>query len=269
VSAPPDGETSLTAATVTPPALERRFKTNDDRLAGLERRLALIISDRALALRAITHKSYCNEHKDESLEDNERLEFLGDAVVDLAIGHRLMDRFPKANEGELSKLRALIVNEEGLGRIGRALSLGDVLLLGRGEELTGGRDKTSLIADALEAVIGALFLSDGMPAVMGFIDRVFAEALEGVAEGRQGQDHKSVLQETSQSLFKASPRYRVVGETGPDHEKIFEVEVSIGAEIFARSTGRSKKEAEQAAAKDTLQVLSTRAVDPAAADGPA
>ncbi|MDP3503111.1 MAG: ribonuclease III [Myxococcales bacterium] len=254
---------------VVPPALSKRFKTNDERLLGLEQRIALTITDRSLALRAITHKSYCNEHKDEPLEDNERLEYLGDAVVDLAIGHRLMDRFPKANEGELSKLRALIVNEEGLGRIGRALSLGDVLLLGRGEELTGGRDKTSLVADTLEAVIGALFLSDGMPAVMGFIDRVFAEALEGVAEGRQGQDNKSVLQETSQSLYKASPRYRVVGETGPDHEKIFEVEVSIGAEILARSTGRSKKEAEQAAAKDALQALSTRTVTPAPADGTA
>lgn len=243
-------------------ALERRFKTNDERLAGLEQRLGLTISDKTLALRAITHKSWCNEHKDEPLEDNERLEFLGDAVVDLAIGHRLMERFPKADEGELSKLRALIVNEEGLGRIGRALCLGDVLLLGKGEELTGGRDKTSLIADALEAVIGALYLSDGMPAVMPLIDRVFAEALEGVAEGRQGQDYKSLLQEEGQSLFKASPRYRVVGETGPDHEKIFEVEVSIGAEVFARSTGRSKKEAEQAAAKDTLHLLSTRVAAP-------
>jgi len=237
----------------------RRFKTDADRVAALEARTALVFSDKALALRAVTHKSYCNEHKDAPLEDNERLEFLGDAVVDLAIGHRLMERFTRATEGELSKLRALIVNEEGLGRIGRALALGDVLVLGKGEELTGGRDKTSLIADAFEAVIGALYLSDGMPAVMRFVDRVFAEALEGVAEGRQGQDHKSLLQESAQSRFKASPRYRVVGESGPDHEKIFEVEVSIAAEVFARSSGRSKKEAEQAAAKDTLLELQRRA----------
>lgn len=242
--------------------LATRFKTNEERIAGLEQRLAYIFEDKALALCAITHKSYCNEHKELPLEDNERLEYLGDAVVDLAIGHRLMERFPKADEGELSKLRALIVNEEGLGRIGRALGLGDVLLLGRGEELTGGRDKTSLIADALEAVIGALYLSSGMGAVMPFVDRVFAEALDGVAEGRQGQDYKSLLQEEGQSLFKASPRYRVVGETGPDHEKIFEVEVSIGAEVFARSTGRSKKEAEQAAARDTLHLLAQRSQTP-------
>jgi ribonuclease III len=260
VSAPPDSETPVATRFESPQPHEKRFKTNDERLLGLERRLSVTLTDRALALRAITHKSYCNEHKDEPLEDNERLEYLGDAVVDLAIGHRLMERFPKANEGELSKLRALIVNEEGLGRIGRSLGLGEVLLLGRGEELTGGRDKTSVVADALEAVVGALYLSDGMPAAMGFVDRVFAEALAGVAEGRQGQDHKSVLQEMSQSLFKSSPRYRVVSEAGPDHEKIFEVEVSIGVEVFARSTGRSKKEAEQAAAKDTLRLLSTRSV---------
>jgi len=236
--------------------------TPEERLTSLEQRLGLSFTVKDLALTAVTHKSYCNEHKDLPLEDNERLEYLGDAVVDLAIGHRLMERFPKANEGELSKLRALIVNEEGLGRLARALGVGEVLLLGRGEELTGGRDKVSLLADAFEAIIGALYLSDGMTAVMHFIDRVFAEALDGVAVGRQGQDYKSLLQEEGQSLFKVSPRYRVVGETGPDHEKIFEVEVSIGPETFARSTGRSKKEAEQAAAKDTLSILATRRAAP-------
>lgn len=249
----------MSESAVTPAALERRFKTPEERLAGIEQRLLVRFGQPQLALRAVTHKSWCNEHKEEPQEDNERLEYLGDAVVDLAIGHRLMERFPRANEGELSKLRALIVNEEGLGRIARVLCVGDVLLLGKGEELTGGRDKTSLLADALEALIGALYLSEGMPAVMGFIDRVFADALEGVAEGRQGQDYKSLLQEGAQSQFKASPRYRVVAERGPDHEKIFEVEVSIGPETFARSTGRSKKEAEQAAARDALSILSARA----------
>lgn len=236
---------------------ERRAKANEARVSTIEARLAVTFTDKALALRAVTHKSYCNEHKELQLEDNERLEFLGDAVVDLAIGHQLMQRFPVAAEGELSKLRALIVNEEGLGRIGRALKVGEVLLLGKGEELTGGRDKISLIADATEALIGALYLSDGMAAVMPVIERVFAEALAGVADGKQGQDYKSLLQEGAQSQFKASPRYRVVGETGPDHEKIFEVEVAIGTETLARSTGRSKKEAEQAAAKDALGRLAS------------
>ena len=228
-----------------------------DRIAALEARLLTDFSDKVLALAALTHKSYCNEHKDDSCTDNERLEFLGDAVIDLAIGHRLMDRFPGADEGELTKLRALIVNEEGLSRVARSLDLGGLLMLGRGEELTGGRDKSSVLADALEAVIGALYVGNGMPAVLGFVDRFFGEALEGVAKGRQGRDYKSLLQEDAQSRLKAAPKYRVVSETGPDHSKMFEVEVSIGSEVFARSTGRSKKEAEQSAAQKTLELLNT------------
>jgi ribonuclease-3 len=229
-----------------------------ERLALLEARTKQSFADVKQALIALTHKSYCNEHKDEPIEDNERLEFLGDAVVDLAIGQRLMERFPRADEGELSKLRALIVNEEGLARVARAIGVGEMLLLGRGEEMTGGRDKNSVLADALEAVIGALYVGNGMATVLTFIDGWFGDALDGVAEGRQGKDHKSLLQEAAQSHFKASPRYRVVGESGPEHEKVFEVEVSIAGELFARSSGRSKKEAEQAAAEKTLVLLETR-----------
>jgi ribonuclease-3 len=230
-----------------------------ERVAELEGRLGLQFLDRLQALTALTHKSYVNEHKTEPTLDNERLEFLGDAVIDLAIGHRLMERFPLAREGELTKLRALIVNEEGLSRVARALDLGELLLLGRGEELTGGRDKSSVLADALEAILGALFVGNGMPAVLDLVDRFFGEALEGVAEGRQGHDYKSLLQEDAQSRLKAAPRYRVVSETGPDHSKIFEVEVSIGPEVFARSSGRSKKEAEQSAAQKTLLLLAAAA----------
>lgn len=226
-----------------------------ERLARLEACARQTFGDSHQALVALTHKSYCNEHKDEQCEDNERLEFLGDAVVDLAVGQRLMERFPRANEGELSKLRALIVNEEGLARVARAVGFGELLLLGRGEALTGGREKNSVLADALEAVIGALYLGNGMPGVLTFIDAFFDDALDGVAEGRQGRDNKSLLQEAAQQRLKASPRYRVVSEAGPEHEKIFEVEVSINGEVFARSTGRSKKEAEQAAAEKTLELL--------------
>jgi ribonuclease-3 len=232
----------------------------DERLAGLEARLLLSFSDRSVALCALTHKSYCNEHRDEPCFDNERLEFLGDAVVDLAISTRLMERFPNASEGELSKLRALIVNEEALAKIARIVGLGDLLLLGRGEELTGGREKSSVLADALEAVIGAIYKSEGMTRVMELIDRLFSVVLDGVADGRSGQDHKTLLQEDVQNRLRVSPKYRVVSESGPDHEKIFEVEVTIGAEIFARSTGRSKKEAEQAAAQKTLAMIREREI---------
>jgi ribonuclease-3 len=226
-----------------------------ERVQTLESRLGTAFSRNDLGLAALTHKSYVNEHREAGLQDNERLEFLGDAVVDLAISHRLMERFPSANEGELSKLRALIVNEEGLARIARALGLGELLLLGRGEEMTGGREKSSVLADAIEAVIGALYLGSGMEAVMGLVDRHFSEALQGVAEGRSGLDYKTKLQEDVQERLKVSPRYRVISEVGPDHEKTFEVEVTIGAQLYARASGRSKKEAEQAAARATLDML--------------
>ena len=203
----------------------------DERVSALEAKLLISFPSRTLGLSAVTHKSYSNEHRDDAGSDNERLEFLGDAVVDLAISHRLMESFPAASEGELSKLRALIVNEEGLARISRRMGLGELLLLGRGEELTGGREKSSVLADALEAVIGAVYLCAGMDKVMELVDRHFQEVLEGVADGRSGYDYKTALQEGVQTKLRQAPRYRVVSESGPDHEKIFEVEVSIGPAI--------------------------------------
>ena len=225
-----------------------------DRVLVLQERLGAEQLDAALGLAALTHKSYCNEHRGEAVVDNERLEFLGDAVVDLLVSHRLMEQFPGADEGELSKLRALIVNEDSLARISRELQLGDLLRMGRGEELTGGRDKSSVLADALEAVIAAVYLTQGVVGAMALVDRHFAEALEGVAEGRSGDDYKTRLQELMQSLGRAPPRYRVVAEEGPDHAKKFEVEVSVGGEVFGRASGRNKKEAEQAAARLTLEM---------------
>ncbi len=228
----------------------------ENQVRALEARLLISFPDQALGLAALTHKSYTNEHREAGATDNERLEFLGDAVIDLAISQRLMERFPQATEGELSKLRALIVNEEGLAKIARRIGLGELLLLGRGEELTGGRSKNSVLADALEAVIGAVYLSGGLSKVMELVDRHFAAALQGVAEGRSGYDYKTRLQEEVQNRLRLSPKYRVISESGPDHEKTFEVEASIGSELSARAAGRSKKEAEQAAARELSLLLS-------------
>lgn len=225
-----------------------------DRVVLLQQRLGVEQLEPGLGLAALTHKSYCNEHRAETVVDNERLEFLGDAVVDLLISHRLMERFPTSDEGELSKLRALIVNEDALARIARELRVGELLRMGRGEELTGGRDKSSVLADALEAVIAAVYLTQGLAGAMALIDRHFADALDGVAEGRSGDDYKTRLQELMQSQGRLSPRYRVVAEDGPDHAKTFEVEVSVGGEVFGRAKGRNKKEAEQAAARKTLEM---------------
>jgi ribonuclease-3 len=239
-----------------------------DPVATLEARLGLCLGDRSTALTALTHKSYVNEHRDEpGLGDNERLEFLGDAVIDLAVSHRLMERFPAAREGDLSKMRAAVVDEQGLSEMARALDLGSLLRLGRGEELTGGRRKASLLADAMEAVVAALYLDAGLAPVLFLIDRFLGDAFARAAAGTLDRDFKTQLQELAQSRVRATPRYRVVGEHGPDHSKTFEVETELRGEVVGRGTGRSKKDAEQAAAKIGLDLLLRRFADEGAAAG--
>jgi ribonuclease-3 len=229
--------------------------TGSERVAALEGRLGLSLGDGREALAALTHKSYVNEHRGEELFDNERLEFLGDAVVDLAVSHRLMERHPTAREGELSKLRASIVNEQGLYGVATTLGLGELLLLGRGEELTGGREKPSLLADALEAVIAAVYLAGGMPRVLEFVDRFFGPAIEEAGASGADRDYKTQAQELAQGRLRASPRYRVVEEHGPDHLKTFVIEVAVNGQILGRGTGRSKKDAEQLAAREALATI--------------
>ena len=239
----------------------------DDAVALLEERLGLRLADRETALAALTHKSYVNEHREVArLVDNERLEFLGDAVIDLAVSHRLMERFPGAHEGELSKMRAAVVDEPGLCAMARALDLGQLLRLGRGEELTGGRQKASLLADAMEAVVAAVYLEAGLGPVLGIVDRFLGEAFARASAGTLDRDFKTQLQELAQSRFHSTPRYRVVGERGPDHSKTFEVETDLRGEVLGRGMGRSKKDAEQAAAKLALEALARR---PGAVGAPA
>jgi ribonuclease III len=232
-----------------------------DPVALLEARLGIALPDRALALAALTHKSYVNEHREEGLQDNERLEFLGDAVIDLAVSHRLMERFPAAREGDLSKMRAAVVDEQGLSEMARALDLGGLLRLGRGEELTGGRAKASLLADAMEAVVAAIYVAAGLGAVLAMIDRFLGEAFARAAAGTLDRDYKTQLQELAQSKLRATPRYRVVAEHGPDHSKTFDVETELRGEVVGRGAGRSKKDAEQAAAKLALDALGRRLAD--------
>src|SRR6266542_3114580 len=239
--------------------VDRQGGAMADPVTALSRRLGLPLPDRATALAALTHKSYVNEHRDEEgLADNERLEFLGDAVIDLAVSHRLMERFPTAREGDLSKMRAAVVDEQGLSEMARALDLGALLRLGRGEELTGGRQKASLLADAMEAVIAAVFVGGGLEPVLGIVDRFLGEAFARAAAGTLDRDYKTQLQEVAQSRLRATPRYRVIAEHGPDHSKTFEVETDLKGEVVGRGAGRSKKDAEQAAAKLALDALARR-----------
>ena len=235
-------------ATELPPA-EREL------VAALEARSGVRFRSPRTALAALTHRSWVNEHPGDGLEDNERLEFLGDAVIDLAVSHRLMERFPAAREGELSKMRAAVVDEPGLAALARAFELGTLLRLGRGEELTGGREKPSLLADAMEAVVAAVYLEGGLDAVLAVIDRYLEEAFERAGAGTLDRDYKTQLQELAQSRFRVAPRYRVVAELGPDHAKRFEVEVELRGEVVGRASGRSKKDAEQGAARLAIEAL--------------
>ena len=241
---------------------------NRERVARLAERVRAPLADRATALAALTHKSWVNEHRGEGAEDNERLEFLGDAVIDLLVSEYLMAHFPLAREGDLSKLRAAVVDEPGLAGIGRALQLGELLRLGRGEELTGGRDKASVVADAMEAVIAAVFLDGGLAAVHRLIDPFLEEAYARAVDGSIDRDFKTQLQEQSQARYRSSPRYRVVAEVGPDHSKTFEIEVELGGEVLGRGTGRSKKDAEQGAARLAVEALATRPVEAEAPPAP-
>jgi len=201
-----------------------------------------------------------NEHRGEGGEDNERLEFLGDAVIDLVVSEYLMSRFPQAREGDLSKLRAAVVDEAGLASMSRSLSLGELLRLGRGEEMTGGREKASLLADAMEAVIASVFLARGLAGAHALVDRFLGEAYARAETGTLDRDWKTQLQELGQARHRSSPRYRVVAEVGPDHAKTFEIEVELRGTVLGRGSGRSKKDAEQAAARVALEALAAPAV---------
>jgi len=239
-----------------PPGVDTELPPAERELvAALEARSGVRFRSPRTALAALTHRSWVNEHPGDGLEDNERLEFLGDAVVDLAVSHRLMERFPAAREGELSKMRAAVVDEPGLAALARAFELGTLLRLGRGEELTGGREKPSLLADAMEAVVAAVYLEGGLDAVLAVIDRYLEEAFERAGAGTLDRDYKTQLQELAQSRFRLAPRYRVVAELGPDHAKRFEVEVELRGEVVGRASGRSKKDAEQGAARLAIEAL--------------
>lgn len=218
----------------------------------LEKAIGYSFKKSVLLKRAVTHKSYANENKLPAEEQNERLEFLGDAVLELSVSEFLMERHPTYSEGDLSKLRAAIVNEKQLANFARDFGIGDSLYLGRGEEQTSGREKPSLLADAYEAVLGAIYLDRGFSKASEVIRKHYAQLLDHAAAEEIYKDYKTELQEKSQSLFKAIPRYRLAGETGPDHDKTFQVELLIRNEVMGKGAGRSKKEAEQQAAKEAL-----------------
>jgi ribonuclease III len=206
---------------------------------------------------ALRHSSYVNENKELRIKDNERLEFLGDAVLDLAISHILMDKFSDLREGDLSKYRAAIVNESGLCMVARYLELGEYILLGKGEEMTNGREKPSILADTMESVLGALYLDAGFEKTLSIITTLFLPIIDSIKSKKTDNDYKSMLQEYTQEQLKTLPEYILIDENGLPHSKTFRVAVKIGETAMAEGSGKSKKEAEQNAAREAFYCLTT------------
>jgi ribonuclease-3 len=227
-----------------------------DEFESLQHAIDYRFRDRGLLEHAMTHTSRANEDVSGGVVDNESLEFLGDAVLGFIVADMLFREFPTSSEGQKSKIKAALVSTTTLARQAERLELGDHLLLGRGEEKTGGRRKQALLADGYEALIAAIYLDGGIEQARAFIAREFAPLMAEVVErGLNAQDHKSALQEYLQSAEQGLPEYRLTGTVGPDHRKQFQVEVVVQGEAVAEGIGPSKKEAEQEAAREALQKL--------------
>jgi len=225
-------------------------------LETLQKTLHVSFHDPVLLEQALVHRSYLNENPHFSLASNERLEFLGDAVLGLLVAERLYRDFPELSEGEMTRLRAALVQRDTLARAARSIGLGDYLYLGRGEEASGGRKKPTNLAAALEAVLGAVYLDGGMVAAEKVVWLLLEVEIDRVA-GQPGEvDYKSRLQELVQARYQVTPDYRALGATGPDHARRFTVEVVVGGEVLGRGSGKSKRAAETQAARIALERLS-------------
>jgi ribonuclease-3 len=223
-------------------------------VAQLEKELNITIKNKSLFKQAFTHSSYVNEHRKEAFSDNERLEFLGDAVLELGVSEYLYKNHPNMPEGEMTKLRASIVREAALVDFARHLNFGKYLLLGKGEEQTGGRDRPALLADVFEAFIGAMYLEHGFEQVLAFLGKRIFPKINADAFSH-AMDYKSQLQELVQQTKNRHIEYMLVEEKGPSHAKEFSVKVKINEDVFQTGIGRTKKEAEQRAAKKALDAL--------------
>lgn len=228
----------------------------EDALNELETRLGYRFRNRSYLLRALTHRSYVNEQERRLLQHNESVEFLGDAVLGFLISAKIFDRFPDLDEGKLSKIKAYLVSAANLVHLAEKIQLGKFLFLSRGEEKTGGRNKRAILVDSYEALLGALYQDGGIEAARNFLDCQIGSLLDSL-DPRQLTygDFKSALQEQLHNMARPEPVYRIVDEIGPDHRKVFVVEVVVGAEVVARSSGKTKKEAQQEAARLALENL--------------
>lgn len=224
-------------------------------LAAAEAGLCLTFRDKTLLVRALTHRSYINENPDFPLEDNERLEFLGDAVLDFVSAEYLYHHFPEMHEGQLTSLRAALVRTETLARFAQEIGLDQLVSLGRGEEENGGRNRMAILCDCFEALIGAIALDEGLEAARDYFVQMIDPVLQQVIANEADKDAKSRFQELAQKYRQTTPAYRTVLETGPDHARVFTVAVLLGVDVYGQGSGRSKQSAAQAAAAEGLRRL--------------
>lgn len=225
-------------------------------LEALQKNLNYEFKDIKLLETALTHSSYANEHNMKTTENNERLEFLGDAIVSLIVSRYLYKKYPHYPEGELTKIRASVVCESSLAFIAKQINLGDFLLLGKGEESTGGRERESILGDASEALVGAVYMdSDFETTSRLLLDKFENDLVHAVAKGSLFIDYKTDLQENLQKKKRVKIEYSVAKEEGPDHSKVFHINVIIDGNVIGKGSGRNKKEAEQMAAKEALLIL--------------
>lgn len=221
----------------------------------LQKTIQIDFRDPHILQQAMTHKSYANENRAKSAHDNERLEFLGDAVLNLVISDTIFQKYQNYPEGELAKTRAVVVSAPTLARTAKKIELGKYLYLGKGEAMTGGRNRDSILADALEALIGAIYLDCGLLEVSGFIKKYLFDEIQLVESGEHIQDYKTILQEEIQKRSNTRPLYSVINEEGPDHDKRFTVQVKYKSSVIGTGTGKNKKEAQQRAAANAITKL--------------
>jgi len=219
----------------------------------IEKDLNLKFENKDLLKIAFIHRSFLNEHPEEELPHNERLEFLGDAVLGIIVSKHLYDSYPKHPEGDLTNFRSSLVNAKTLAKASSALNLGDFLFLSKGEESTGGRKRQYILANTLEALIGAIFLDQGLEETTNFVQKHLLVYLGEIIEKKLYKDFKSLLQEKAQEDLGVTPTYKLLGEEGPDHAKVFKIGVNVGKRKAAEGQGNSKQEAEQEAAKKALE----------------
>ena len=216
------------------------------------KKIGIEFNDLLLLTRALTHRSYLNENP-EALEDNERLEFLGDAILDFMVGDWLYQQYPEMSEGDLTQMRAILVQTEQLAKFAQQINLGDALRLGRGEINNGGNWRVSLLCNTFESLIGAIYLDQGIQRAQQFISPFLEKASKKVRDAYRNEDPKSRLQEWAQSFGYTTPKYILKDSSGPDHQKIFEVKVMLNNKCVSKGKGKSKQQAEKAAARSALK----------------